>query len=285
MSISVVYIARGRDAGLASAKRFFDGYKEKPPGCENRLCLVTKGWDGVPGLSDVKTLASELGACIVDLPDDGYDWGAYMRIAPNLSGEWLCLLNSHSCPLVPGWLSMLQSIAIEHPMVGACGATGSWGTWYFRSPFLERQFSSLMLYPARVGRALIDHIRRIGEVTPFPNPHLRSNGIFIKRKLFLEFCIQNSVPRNKRDSHLLESGKNGLSNFLFAKGYGIKVVGANGASYDPEFWMDSKTFRVPTQSNLLILDNQTRAYELANHDRKRRLEYASWGEIFTPKSR
>jgi hypothetical protein len=285
MSISVVYIARGRDAGLASTKRFFDWYKEKSPGCENQLYVVTKGWDGVQGLSDVKALASQFGAFIVDLPDDGYDWGAYMRVAPELSGKWLCLLNSHSYPLVQGWLSMLHSIAIEHPMVGACGATGSWGTWYFRLPFVEHQFNSLMLYPARVARALIDHVRRIGEVTPFPNPHLRSNGIFIKRELFLQYCTLQPVPRNKRDSHLLEGGKYGLSNFLLEKGFGIKVVGANGASYDPESWIDSKTFRVPTQSNLLISDNQTRAYEHANHDRKRRLEYASWGKIFTPKYR
>jgi hypothetical protein len=283
MSISVIYISRGRGAGLVSAERFFDGYKKNPPECSHSLYVVAKGWDNIPGLPEVKIIASGLGACTVDLPDDGYDWGAYMRIAADLSSKWLCLLNSHSYPLASGWLGKLHVCAIGEPKFGACGATGSWGTWYFRYPFLERKLSSLLMYPARAGRAYIDHIRRIGAVTAFPNPHLRSNALFISRELFMEFCKLKSVPKNKRDSHLLESGKHGLSNFLSSNGLSIKVVGANGASYTQESWVESKTFRVPTQCNLLIADNQTCAYDLADWERKRRLEYGAWGRVFTPK--
>jgi len=283
MTIAVIYIARGHGAGLTAGNVFFCGYRSNPPGCAHRLVVVTKGWTGVPGLTDMNQLAVSSGADIVCLPDDGFDWGAYMRIARSLSDTWICLLNSHSYPIVSGWLEKLKTCANQQ-RVGACGATGSWGTWYFRYPYFDPSLSALVQYPIRVAKTAIGHFHRRGEIIPFPNPHLRSNALFINRQLFLDFCAEHIIPKSKSDAHILESGKCGLSSYLISIGLNIQVVGANGVAYEPSDWITSQTFRVPDQPNLLISDNQTSAYLMANWEQKRRLEYASWGKVFTQKS-
>jgi hypothetical protein len=281
MSISIIYIARGFGAGFESAKRFFDGYKNNPPGVLSNLYIVTKGWSKKEESDRLKIFAREFSGSLIDLPDDGYDWGAYMRVIPQLNSEWICLLNTHSCPISAGWLNKLYECAKGDSTIGACGATGSWGTWYFRNPLLEQNFGSLVLYPARIIKNLKNHLTRIHDNIPFPNPHLRSNALFLRRKLFMEFCASKSIPQRKSDSHLLESGQKGLSNFLLSRELTIRVVGSNGLAYGPESWVESETFRIPSQRNLLISDNQTRSYEVASHSKKRRLEYESWGRVFT----
>jgi hypothetical protein len=46
--------------------------------------------------------------------------------------------------------------------------------------------------------------------------------------------------------------------------------------------MESRTFRVPNQENLLIADNQTRHYETSARRMRRFLEYTAWGRFLTP---
>jgi len=45
MSISLVYLCRGKGAGLAAAETFIDYYSKYDAGCEHDLVVVFKGWD------------------------------------------------------------------------------------------------------------------------------------------------------------------------------------------------------------------------------------------------
>jgi hypothetical protein len=151
--------------------------------------------------------------------------------------------------------------------VGAVGATGSYeslipSSWFIRNVFKLRGITQ-------------------DNFPLFPNPHLRSNAFMVERKIFTDFAAIHKIPCSKREVWMFESGKKGFTAFL--RDYGLKplVVGANGRYYAPQNWIESGTFRVPGQPNILIEDNQTRAYTMANQNDKRRLEKLTWGKTFS----
>jgi hypothetical protein len=280
VTVAVVYIARGVDAGLPAVDAFFDAYRRFPPGYPHRLVVLAKGWDSVPGLPDLTDKVQALGAELITLPDDGFDWGAYMRAAPQLSESWLCFLNTHSRPLVPGWLTLLHQSVLS-PGVGAVGATASWGSMSVTWPLFESGISKMALYPARLALGFMRLCRNLGSFPSFPNPHLRSNALLVNRELFVSFCRDHDIPQVKRDAHAMESGRRGLTAYLQTRGLHVLVVGADGVAHGHETWIGSGTFRVPGQPNLLMEDNQTRYYQQAERQLKKRLENAAWGTVFT----
>ena len=280
MTVAVVYIARGIGAGLPAVDAFFDAYRRFPPGCLHRLVVIAKGWESVPGLPSLIDQVRAIGADLVTLPDGGFDWGAYMRVAPDLKENFLCLLNTHSRPMVPGWLALLRQYALL-PGVGAVGATGSWGSMSVSWPLFEPGLPSLTLYSARLALDFMRLCRNLGSFPSFPNFHLRSNALMVSREHFVSFCGCRTIPQSKRDAHILESGRRGFTAYLKSLGLRTLVVGADGVAYAPDAWISSGTFRVPDQSNLLVSDNQTRYYQQAGCQLKRRLENAAWGQALT----
>ena len=288
MSLALVYLARGVDGGLSSSKEFFETYRTFHPGYPHDLIVIAKGWMGIEGRDELQHLAQLNAAKIVDLPDDGLDWGAYMRLIPQLSHDWMCFLNTHSRPRVNGWLNLLMA-ATEIPSmnIGAVSASASWQSLeipFLPQPSLKASYNTALIYPLRVIRnviRLVANIRDIGDFAPFPNPHLRSNAFVIRRELFVEFATTKKIPQCKRDAAKLESGKAGFTAFLLAHGLKALVAGANGKVYESEQWIRSGTFRVPGQPNLIVADNQTTAYERADLHKKKILEIAAWGQTFS----
>ena len=77
MSISLVYIARGENAGFTAINKFIRAYKNFNPGSDHELIVVFKGWPK-DKLQDEKILRNEfkkLNANILEFDDDGFDWG------------------------------------------------------------------------------------------------------------------------------------------------------------------------------------------------------------------
>ncbi len=280
-SIALVYLARGFDDGLSSAEHFFEAYKNFPPGCKHELIVVAKGWSHEQSFKKLKYLAAAHDAKVVELPDDGYDWGAYMRIALDLPHVWVCFLNTNSRPRVKNWLELMYFSA-QQINVGAVGATASWGTmlpiWGIHRLCLRRRFLMLPFVFVRDAFTYFKNYRRFSSM---PNPHLRSNAFLIRVKLFREFIGNKKIPRNKREAHMLESGVDGFSRYLLRRGLLLHVVGANGVSYEADLWIESNTFRTPMQSNLLVSDNQTRFYDSANQKLRQVLEFSAWGKVLT----
>jgi len=290
MPQAVVFLLRGIGNGVESARNFFASYHAHPAGMPHELVVLLKGWDGVAGRDEVLAMAKNLCASVIELPDDGYDWGAYMRAAAQLPHDWLCFLNTHSRILAPGWLQNLRQAA-EQPGVGAAGATGSFGSVLPNLSLLGVRFQDvrerrgLATAGAAVLRGLAGYpngtARMLPDFRPPPNPHLRSNAFTVRRMDFLAFARAASIPASKREALILENGRKSFTSFLAKSGRATAVAGADGRAYPPELWPQSGTFWVPGQPNLLVEDNQTLAYREAGPYRRRFLEKVAWGRVFT----
>lgn len=276
-----MYLARGADGGLSTVEAFFEANRAYPPGCPHELVVIAKGWAGIAGRDDLTRLAQANGARLIDLPDDGFDWGAYMRLTPLLLNTWVCFLNTHSRPCAGGWLNLLKKAVEEAgPNIGVVGATASWETLapVLPPPSLNPRFNHFMFYPLRLIRNTARFLTNIWAFPTFPNPHLRSNAFIVRRQLFVDFGETKKIPLRKRDAAKLESGRAGFPAYLADRGLKALVTGIDGKCYGTEQWANSRTFRVPEQPNLLVADNQTIAYALANSDSKKILELSAWGK-------
>jgi hypothetical protein len=81
----------------------------------------------------------------------------------------------------------------------------------------------------------------------------------------------------KMHAYFLESGKTSITRQIQGFGLSAIVVGKDGIGYDINDWQLSNTFWTPTQSNLLIADNQTRRFEAADSPTRSFLENFAWG--------
>ena len=289
--ITVAFLARGRDGGLAAVEAFIASYDRHPAGTPHTLVLLAKGWEGVSGRDRLSELAALVGAEVLDLPDDGYDWGAYFRLAAVAKTEFLYLLNTHSRIMKDGWVARLYA-QITRPEIGLVGCTASWGTmgwnWAFPLFHIERRWRQdwkikAIAYAGWVGLRYLAFM--ISERRHFPNlpsPHIRSNAFMLRTAHLREFAAQNVTPKSKHQAHDLEFGHKGLSRFIEAKGLGLLLCGADGGAHPPSSWPDSGVFCCPKQPNLLVADNVTREYENRTAARKRDLELAFWGRVLAP---
>jgi hypothetical protein len=285
--IAVLFLARGIGGGVAAAQAFLASLAAHPAGAPHDLVLLRKGFTDDAEAAEVARLADRHGARVIDLPDDGYDWGAYLRAAAQLPHGWVYLLNTHSRMLRAGWLHAAAEAA-GATGVGAVGCTGSWQSlapglrfvlplarWVGanRTPLHGLAEAAQQLWAVALGR---QHPR--GRDFPgFPNPHLRSNALLLRRTDLLQFGQGHALPQDKHAACLLESGRRGLSRYLLQRGLALRLVGADGSVHGPEAWDASGTFRTPGQPNLLVGDNQTRAYDSGTLRERQFLELISWG--------
>ncbi len=286
MSVAVVFLARGIGGGVPALTRFLESYRHHPAGGEHCLYVLMKGWDNEVGRDTARQLAGDVPATVIDLPDDGFDWGAYFRAANRLQEDWILCLNTHSRIECDNWLGLLMAAAAA-PGVGAVGCTGSWGTfapvWQFFNPVAAAVASRkgvLCGTLTLIGAWFMLPLRwslRTGRFGGFPNPHLRSNAILLRRETLCAFAAAHRFPCHKQDALMLECGRQGLTRFLERRHLRVVVAGADGKSYGSDQWTDSRTFRVPGQRNLIISDNQTRGYDAANLAMRRIMEISAWG--------
>lgn len=141
----------------------------------------------------------------------------------------------------------------------------------YADPILKKQFSDDWHSATQKGNGL--HF--LTYLPPFPNPHLRSNGIMIERKLFLEF---QGIEKTKFSCCIFESGYDGLTNRILRKGLKILLIGADGVAYPPEEWPKSQTFRLDKQKNLITSDNQTASYQAMSKPVRDIHDHITWGE-------
>ena len=291
MSQAVVYLARGHGGGAAAAAAFFESYAAQPAGFPHELIVITKGWDGVIGREKLDQLANKHYGRVIDLPDDGFDLGAYMRVCDRIDHEWVCFLNTHSRIQSDGWLGKLRRAA-ELPGVGAAGATGSWSSQIPRLRNLpgdvldyakwKGPMRAVALVPFVTGyhfpRRLLTHFR---DFRLFPNPYLRSNSILLRRELFRKFTAHGNVPRTKHEAGIWEAGRSSLTGFLIENSMRPVVVAGNGSVFDICDWQRSYTFWSGEQQNLMVADNRTATYTEATLHGRRMLQRYAWGHVET----
>lgn len=123
-------------------------------------------------------------------------------------------------------------------------------------------------------------LERLKDMKLFPNPHIRTNAFMIERKLFLD-VLPDSIE-TKNDSYFFESGPDGLTQQILRRGMKAVVVGANGRVYAMEEWGHSGTFRLGDQHNLLVKDNQSRAFQNMSAAERRAFTTMTWGDHRRP---
>jgi hypothetical protein len=248
-ALCLVYLA-WTPYGIGPAKRFVSSYREHSAGTAHRLVLGLAGPEGDGGpwrraFAAVEHDAIELGT--------GVDLDHYRAAVERVVAERYCFVNTVSVVLADGWLGHLER-ALLTSGVGMVGTAGS-----YESPNAVR--------PGPLRR------RRPGYES-FPNPHLRTNGFALERKLLLSLDWPAGMSRE--DSLALEAGSHSLTRQVREQGLATLVVGRDGVAYPPERWRESATFRSGDQANLLIADNRTRHYQEAGPLTRRALAWLAW---------
>jgi hypothetical protein len=304
--LCVVHLIRHAN-GLPPFENFLDSYRRHPAGAFHQLALVLKGFDDEEAAEPYRALAADLCECWLSVPDDGFDLGAYHRAARMLPHRRLLFVNSFSIIQADNWLAQMASVASD-PQVGAVAVSGSWGSQasharysvglggpyrsIFDDPLLTHQvFVELTSEQEQPDRGRGGSLRRHWQIATtlarhaisfaqFPSPHLRTNCFLIDRELWLRVCRR--TPPNKLAAYRLESGRRSITNRITQMGLRVLVVGRDGRGYELGQWPQSNTFWQANQENLLISDNQTRAYQQGSTYTRLVLSRYAWGPQAAP---
>jgi len=248
-SLALLYLARGAEADhLLRFDRFLRSYRRFAAGAEHDLFVVYKGFRGQADLGAARALLSSVQHTPIYTSDDSFDLGAYAEALPQIGHDRVCFLNTNSEVRCEGWLGKL-AVNLDQPRVGMVSATGS--------------FESLSRLDSRFPR--------------FPNVHIRSNAFMVDREVAFAL-LSNLKVADKIDAYFAESGPSGFTRKIFEMGQMAVVVGSNGRGYHPMAWRLSETFRLGTQSNLLVHDNVTRAFENLPLRDKKAAAANAWGD-------
>jgi hypothetical protein len=245
--IALVYLARGADPDAEGRfARFVASHAARPAGAPHRLYVLYKGYATAAALERARRLFAALPHAEIHVADDSFDLGAYRDACASIPEPVVCFLNTNSEILAAGWLARLHA-NLARPGVGMVGATASFESLAPLDP----------IFPA------------------YPNPHVRSNAIMLRRETFAELLAGRPL-RTKLDAFLIESGPDSMTRRLWARGQEALVVGRDGRGYAARWWPHSETFRRVLQRNLLVADNVTRAYDAAPWLIKHQLAETSW---------
>lgn len=248
MSIDVVYLAYYNEEANYTIKKveyFFDSYSKNPAGIEHDLTVIAKNWTDKESYEKVCQLADKYNAKIIELPDDGWDIGAYFRVAELLTGDYALFLGSTSQIMCPNWLSKLYSAFEADKSIKMIGPMGSWGD----------------------SRGIV-----------YPNIHIRTSAFMIDRKIFLEYISKQKFPVTKDDTYEIEHGDNSISQYVIDSGYKIAIVDDEGSIIEPARWPYSRTYRYPNCWKTLISDKLATYYFTVDDEHKEFLERAAWGQ-------
>jgi hypothetical protein len=224
---------------------FLESYKNHPSGMEHDFVLIAKNWTVESEFEKLCELAKKYNAKMIYLPDDGFDFGAYIRASRILKNEYVFYIGSGSTILRDNWLKHLYSAFEYDSSVQIAGPMGSYET----------------------GRSGI-----------FPNPHIRTCCFMMKRELFLEYADTQMFPKTKEDTWGMEHCKNSVSNYVINKGYKMAVVNSDGEIFFKDDWLISQTYTVPGENKGMLQDKWAKRYYIADEFFKMRLEMVIWGK-------
>lgn len=253
MTIDVVYLAylnKEVGYGIDIVENFLNSYKLHNAGIEHSLVIVAKNWTDKALYKRLCELAKEHNARIIDLPDDGWDLGAYFRVSKILDSEYILFASSSTKILSDNWLLAFYNAFKSDNSIQLVGPMGSWG---YRL-----------------------------NVKEFPNPHIRTSTFMIKRDLFLEYVSTQKFPQTKEDTHHMEHGETSITNFVLNKGYKAIVVNSDGEIFTPQNWVYSQTYNTPGDNKSLFSDMRSALYYTYSDEKKRNMEMATWGQYLNP---
>jgi hypothetical protein len=230
------------------------------------LCILIKG----PLKSNLDDITSRLKdsqvklETILELPDDGFDLGAYYRACKIISDQPTLFLNSYSRFRTLHSLQILKETWSDLPDDSILGCTSSFGSHSRRSLFYNRR--SLMFLPFTIfwNRSFDNNFPKM------PNPHVRTSGFICNSLKLKKYFDIVGMPRTKKDCYAVEFGYHNLTNF-----FSTKYILSTKKLFKVNEVVDGG-FRNKHQENLLISDNNTDFYDQASIVRKKILTYKSY---------
>ena len=262
-SIAVIHLVWG-PLSTGPLRRFVASYRRCTSGEPHELVVLLNGFETPDARGLLLAELTGVDHRLIEFDRPMLDLRAYGLAAASLEHNRLCFLNSHSELLADGWLALLAEAEVQAD-VGLAGATGSF-----------ESHADAARGPAR--RRLVNHLalwRLRRDFPPFPNPHIRTNGLFMAAELARSLGLEGAV--DKASAYRLESGRIGITSQVERRGLRSVVVGRDGRSFTPPLWPASGTFRSANQDNLLVADNQTRHYRDAPPAERRELQESTWG--------
>jgi hypothetical protein len=287
-------------------RRFLDSYTRHSAGVEHRLLILFNGFRADQDLTPWRLALEHVRHEELRITNPVLDLAAYRRAVELIPAERYCFVNSYSVIRANGWLELMRSMA-SGPRIGAVGASGSWGSQFshtryelglggpYRRVFADRRATNRVFaglapdmpaeppHAGQLGRALTAARGLIAHSVAFPafpSPHLRSNCLLISRDVWLRVCRR--APPDKFAAYRVESGRRGMTARLRAMGLRLVVAGRDERAYDTAEWPASRTFWQGDQENLLVEDNQTRAYDQGDAEVRRVLSGYAWGPQADP---
>lgn len=267
LDICVVHLVRKKN-GLEPFQLFIASYLKNPAGIEHDLLVLYKGFYRQADIVPYEELLKEVPHDFLKVADIGFDIRPYFVAAEQYNSKYFCFLNSFSVILDKDWLLKLYR-HFSQPSVGLVGATGSWQG--FQSPAKKER----VLWKKILRPVFMLYLKK--HFAPFPNGHVRTNAFMIARTTMLK--VRCGTILGKIHAYGFESGKNSITKQVERMGLRPLIVGKNGTGYDKPEWNVSNTFWRGTQDNLLVSDNQTRKYDTASPEWRRKYELFAWGEL------
>lgn len=262
--VCVAHLVREANS-LSAFGQFLASYTKNEAGAPHDLLVIFKGFTSRADLTPYDALLNDVKHQRMFVPDYGFDVGPYLKAGREQPHRLFVFLNSFSHLLVPGWLELLLRHA--RPGVGLVGATGSHQSPLDDSGILRREAKKLL----RFGRYLVS-IR--GRFSPFPNPHVRSNAFLVAKDVVTRLRVRPVLT--KWSAYRFESGIDSMTRQVMGAGLKPLIAGRDGRAYEPQDWPQARTFWIGEQENLLVSDNQTRAYETGTSAFRERLAFFAW---------
>lgn len=232
--LAVVYLNRAATETETTAReRFIKAYQHFLPVVPHELYVVNKGFSAEQ-LSEQYMLFKELAPRFINIDDQGLDLEAYRKAASQIEEPIIFFMNTHSEPLQYGWLDKVYDVFTDSSQVGIVGCSGNMETLH---PF----------FPGFPG---------------YPNYHVRTNGFMILRQYYLDLVVDRALE-TKIQAYQFEGGRQSLTWMIQVSGLQALIVGSKGIARPKILWR-AGIFRSGNQSNLLLADNQSRAYQAAS---------------------
>jgi len=169
----------------------------------------------------------------------GWDIGSYQSVAQECDSDMVVFSNTRTNFWKNDWLLPFVNAFERFGPKGLYGATAS----YERCPI---------------------------NMDIFPNPHIRTACFATSPNQFRKFPY---IVDSREKGFRFESGDWNFCDWYADHGWPVKMVAADGQCYDrPQWRRPDNIFRRGNQSNVLVRDRHTDAYDAASPDEKNQLD-------------
>lgn len=263
----VIYLSYG-GFGLDPLHKFIQNYVKLNSGANHELLICLKKYSENK-IDEIKDqLDQKYNFFIDDFPINDFDIGSYFRIAEKFSNRNVFFIGTHSYPIKNNWLKAFVDNYDSNSILGASGSYTSIASQHLN--FYYKKYSKFQQF--RWG------LKHFLKVKLFPNPHLRTSGLFLNTDDLLSLEVDLKKFNKKLETNYFESGRKSMTNQFLKKGFKIFVVNSDNKKFEIGDWHKSETFCIDSQDKLLISDKQSRIYDVASKEEKKKILQDCWGK-------